>query len=208
MGKSALKSQKQKPFTDILEQLSMYHDRSSVFNDYLTITVCCLSMKQKEDTYLSIIKNYTKEEVMAFAEAFATMIMWMEIHPLEDPLGDYFQANISQGHNGQFFTPPSICDMMAKIINPGTDENVCDPCCGSGRFFLSAAKINRNRQFYGADISMTCCLMTLINLCLNDLTGEVRHMDSLSMETWHIWRIVRYPVIRVPYIQELSFSHV
>ena len=36
------------PYTEYLEHLSRNHDRSGVFNDFLTMIVCTLSMQQKE----------------------------------------------------------------------------------------------------------------------------------------------------------------
>lgn len=37
--------------------------------------------------------------------------------------------------NGQFFTPFSICELIAKCINPSKDALVADLTCGMGRFF-------------------------------------------------------------------------
>jgi len=66
---------------------------------------------------------------------------------------------------------------------------------------LSAAKVNRNNYFFGADIDSRCVRMTAINLCLNGLRGEVAHMNSLSMEHWggysidYIGSFTRIPII-------------
>lgn len=192
------------PYTEYLETLSRTHDRSGVFNDFLTVVVCTLSMQRKEEEYLATIRKYAREEVELFAKAFAALVEWMERHPLEDAFGDYFQQYISQGHNAQFFTPSSVTKMMAKMIGPSDEDGpVYDPCCGSGRFFLAAAQENRAISFVGGDITEACCKMTLVNACLNDIIGEVYHMDSLRMQIWRCWRIVRLPILRMPYIVEL-----
>lgn len=201
------KKQKEKQWTDYLESLAGSRDRSKVFDDFLTIIVCALSMQQKEEIYLQTIKRYTKEEVETFAKAFAGLVDWMEDHPLTDAFGDYFQQYISGGHNGQFFTPLHVADMMAQLVfTADLDGPMNDPCCGSGRFFLTAARVNRAITCIGGDISEMCCKMTLINLCLNDITGKIYHMDALSLETWRVWEICRYPVIRFPFIRELQVS--
>lgn len=206
---SKKKEEKEKQWTDHLEYLASSRDRSKVFDDFLTIIVCVLSMQQKEEIYLQTIKRYKKEEVETFAMAFARLVDWMETHPLEDAFGDYFQEYISRGHNGQFFTPPHVSDMMAQLILPSDLEGAMnDPCCGSGRFFLSVAKMNRAVTCIGGDISELCCKMTLVNLCLNDITGKIYHMDTLSMEIWRVWEITRYPLLRVPFIRELQVGKV
>lgn len=189
-------------FSYYLDRIAATRDKASVFHDFLTIIVCSLSWGMKEELYLSTVKRYSKEEVELFVQAFAALVISMQEHPLEDQLGDYFQTYISRGHNGQFFTPTCICDFMASILKPKDTETVCDPTCGSGRFFLATAKVSRNRTFFGADISEDCCLMTLINMCLNDLTGEVWHMNTISGETWKAWQVRRIPFVKLPYILE------
>src|ERR1041385_2804336 len=93
-----------------------------------------------------------------------------------DPIGELYMQAISNGHNGQYFTPEPLCDMMS-IMSVGekstTEQTVCDCACGSGRMLLAAAKINRSLRLYGADFDLTCCKMALLNLLLNSLTGEV-----------------------------------
>lgn len=103
----------------------------------------------------------------------------------EDPLGELYMLAISNGHSGQYFTPTPICNMMAAINigdNSYPGQTVYDPACGSGRMLLAAAKINRHMRFYGADLDLTCCKMSLVNMMLNSLTGEIAHMNTLSNE--------------------------
>lgn len=164
-------------------------------------------MQQKEEVYLATVKKYTREELSLLSEAFASTVQWMERHTLEDAFGNYFQKYISHGHNGQFFTPDPVANIMARIVNPkGDGMRTLDPCCGSGGLLLSAARVNREQEFFGGDISLVCCMMTLINMCLNDLTGEVYLMNTLTMEIWRAWRISRWPITRHPYIRELNIG--
>jgi type I restriction-modification system DNA methylase subunit len=90
---------------------------------------------------------------------------------------------ISNGHNGQYFTPTPICDMISAMTigdNSQPGQTVCDCACGSGRMLLAAAKINRHMRFYGADLDIACCKMALVNMMLHSLTGEIAHMNTLS----------------------------
>jgi hypothetical protein len=109
-----------------------------------------------------------------------------------DPLGELYQQAISSGHNGQYWTPEHMCDMMATITIGDTlldGQTVCDPACGSGRMLLAAAKINRRAMLYGADLDITCCKTALVNMLLNSLKGEVAHMNTLSNDFYRGFKI-------------------
>lgn len=57
-------------------------------------------------------------------------------------LGDAFQALIGprlRGERGQFFTPRSVVRAMVSIADPGPDDIVIDPACGTGGFLLEAS---------------------------------------------------------------------
>jgi type I restriction-modification system DNA methylase subunit len=74
------------------------------------------------------------------------------ISPGNDVLGEFFEQHISNGRNGQYFTPFHICQFMASISH--TDRE-CDsdtvskeplrilyPTCGSGRMLLASHRLN------------------------------------------------------------------
>lgn len=126
-----------------------------------------------------------------------------------DPLGELFMIAISNGHNGQFFTPEPICDMMATMqisdkLQPG--QTVYDCACGSGRMSLAAAKINRHALLYGADSDITCCKMTLVNMLLNSLQGEIAHMNSLSNDFYTGYKVstILVDARYIPYYTEFN----
>jgi type I restriction-modification system DNA methylase subunit len=109
-----------------------------------------------------------------------------------DPLGELFMQAISSGHNGQFFTPAPICEMISVMsVGETLEDNktICDPACGSGRMLLAAAKINRYALLYGADLDITCCKMALLNMLLNSLKGEIAHMNTLSNEFYRGYKV-------------------
>lgn len=201
-----------KTFGEYLEGISRIHGRAKVFDDFLQIIVCCLSMGRKEELYFKTIKPYDREELNLFSQAFAALIVQMDSAPLDDPFGDYYEEFLSDSRNGQFFTPMPICDLMTQLttaVKPGEerksgDVRVYDPTCGSGRLLLSAAKQDRKQFFVGADISYSCCLMTIINLCLNSLNGEVLHMNTLSFNCWHHWCVIVDSFTKIPTVYEVN----
>src|SRR5439155_11908640 len=114
-----------------------------------------------------------KRGIDHLARMFGDLVRIME-ETRSDVLGDLFQGAITYGENGQFYTPEPVCDLMAQMV--GHDEpdskTVLDPCCGSGRMLLSAAKINPRRELVGQDIDLRCVRMTAINLALRGLYGR------------------------------------
>jgi len=196
-----------KSFSQYILQIGYKYGLHSVFDDFLEMVVCSLSLGIKEDRYLEIVRNYEKPDAYLMAEAFGALVIEMDNNGdgLKDGFGDFYMEYLSYGRNGQFFTPEPICDMMARILNPaGFGERVADCCCGSGRMLLAAAKISRNSLYFGADIDRTCAMMCLVNLCLNGLLGEVCWMDTLMNRFYAGWRIELHTEKAVPYIREIT----
>jgi len=195
-----------KSFEHCLLRLAHSKDISRVFSDFLEMTVCALQLGTAEERYLEVIRRYEKQDAWQFSEAFAALVMEMtgDGSGLIDILGEFFMINISRGHNGQFFTPQPICDMMSGMVRSGgTGYRVADCACGSGRMLLAAAKFDRSLRFYGADVSRECAQMTAINLCLNGLFGEVAWMDTLSNKFYGGWQIDLHPK-GVPFLKSIT----
>jgi type I restriction enzyme M protein len=52
---------------------------------------------------------------------------------------EYLLKLLSQsGNNGQFRTPRHIIDLIVKLVNPKSEETICDPACGTAGFLISA----------------------------------------------------------------------
>lgn len=192
---------------EFIENLIDVSNRNSsfgrVFDDFCQMTVA--SFHQDEDSYQSIIKKYKKEDVNILAKSLGSLVLAMDDNGngKKDVLGEIFQIGVTRGERGQFFTPMHICNFMAQIaISDDTPKNytIADPCCGAGRFSLAAATLNPFLIHYNADLDYRCVNMTVINMVLNGIRGEVAWMNSLSMEFYHsfwIWPngIGIYPII-------------
>ncbi|MEE9356468.1 MAG: N-6 DNA methylase [Methylococcaceae bacterium] len=191
---------------------SLGHSLSTVFSDWLDLMLnALLSMNdnmrrgnqlgqfdgQYEDRYMAIIKRYNNDRPRGkrpadyFANAW--VLLYKETAEKEkDTLGTIYEERITFGENGQFFTPAHIADAMAKMIIKGSlkpNQTVCDPCCGSGRMLLSAAKECPEAIFYGTDIDNRCAKMAVINMFLFDLNADIYWGNTLTMEFWKRWVI-------------------
>ena len=194
-------------FETIMDGLSLRYGVQQVFSDFLNLLICAFSHGRMEKQYFETIRKYEKPYVNSFSEALAALVIEMtgpDGTGFVDVLGQYFEQHFSFGKNGQFFTPQPVCDMIALLQNPtGIGKRVADPACGSGRMLMAIAKINRFSLFYGADVDLNCARMSVINLCLNSIFGEIAWMNSLTNELYCAWEI--FPSIKgIPCIREIS----
>ncbi|WP_031566667.1 type I restriction-modification system subunit M [Rheinheimera texasensis] len=80
-------------------------------------------------------------------------------NPHEDVVGrvyEYFLANfaIAEGKGkGEFYTPKSIVNLIAELIEPYRGK-IYDPCCGSGGMFVQSLKFIENHKGNKKDISV------------------------------------------------------
>ena len=113
---------------------------------------------------------------------------------------------------GQFFTPDSLCRLMADITDADVEEKISkrgfvmvnDPACGSARTLLAhfMKKTHDNRAlsllyyYEAADIDLPTCKMAACNMMIHGMQGRVVCQDQLSLPTpTAIFYIneVRYP---------------
>jgi type I restriction enzyme M protein len=60
-----------------------------------------------------------------------------------DAVGEAFEVFIGpslKGPQGQFFTPRNVVKMVVDMIDPGPDDRIIDPACGSGGFLVEALR--------------------------------------------------------------------
>jgi type I restriction enzyme M protein len=205
-------------FAETIHKIGYRFSLGKVFDDFLTMTMCAVTpnlhtkKSYYEDEYLDTINNYKDSELRhEFPKALAYLIFEMEERLLDvgrgnDVLGDFFEQNISNGRNGQFFTPPNICEFMASIVgvdNPVEDQvqskpfRILDPSCGSGRMLLTAHRQSKYpNEYYGIDIDRTCVKMTALNFFFNGMFGsEVMCANALSPVDFVIsYRISMFPL--------------
>lgn len=190
-----------KHFESILTYLARSKGIREVFTDLIDFALFQLIAFDHGKLAKNPLPNYNQKDQSQLIELLK--IMGDNMDNYNDALGDIFMEYLSFGKNGQFFTPTPICDLMAKMTIPkeATDGNtISDPTCGSGRILLAAAKINRNFEFHGSDVDLTCVKMTAINMAYNSLTSEIHWMNALTLDHYGTFRTTFCPITKIPYI--------
>jgi len=188
-----------------LEQLSNIHSINSVFDDFLQMSVCAFSFGKMEERYLEIAKRYKAEELDLFGQALGEMVINYDKKSSTcggwfDYLGHYFetiQSHFSASARGQFFTPESICNLMAQIVDDDGQSKdlqfINDCSCGSGRNLIAHSRTNTNKRFnsfyVAQDIDSRCVNMCVLNFVMYGMSGVVIHMDTLRMLVYGGYRV-------------------
>lgn len=108
-------------------------------------------------------------------------------------MGEAFQALIGprlRGERGQFFTPHSLVRAMVDVIEPGLDEDVLDPACGTGGFLLDVVRYwaehegepTGNLRGVDKDTGLARLAATVLRLGYGG-RGEVLARNSLDPKT-------------------------
>jgi type I restriction enzyme M protein len=94
----------------------------------------------------------SKDQIKIKRASFEMIVEELEAFNLSDTSDDVkgiafeqFLGKTFRGELGQFFTPRTIVDYMVDILDPQEGETICDPCCGSGGFLITAFDYVRNK---------------------------------------------------------------
>jgi len=161
---------------------------SRAFSSFLEVAVS-LNSGDGDDRFRDLVVRYDKRERYIFMEVYASLLLEMtgDGSGLIDVLGDFWFRQIE---NGRKFSDQKYCIMLPGLLrHNGMNYRVADYSCGSGRRFMGAARFNRNLRFYGADPNVTMCRITLLNLCLNGLSGEVAWFDAEKERFFSAWKV-------------------
>jgi len=113
---------------------------------------------------------------------------------------EYLLNKIAQsGVNGQFRTPRHIIRMMVDLMEPESNDIICDPACGTSGFLISSGeylKENRkqeifydkkmkehymNHMFHGYDTDRTMLRIGAMNMMTHGIENpSIEYRDSLS----------------------------
>ena len=107
---------------------------------------------------------------------------------------------------GEFFTPISIVQMIANLIEPERGT-VLDPACGSGGMFVQSANlVERNHgdptkalTFYGMEKNATTIKLAQMNLAVHGLQGNIAEAISYYADPHELLGKADYVMANPPF---------
>ncbi|MFI7038208.1 N-6 DNA methylase [Microbispora rosea] len=103
-----------------------------------------------------------------------------------DVKGDAYEGLLQRGAEdrktgaGQYFTPRSVIDVMVECVQPGPDDTVFDPACGTGGFLIAAYDYIVKRHASQLDSAQRRKLMTG-GIWGVELVRETARLASMNM---------------------------
>jgi len=79
---------------------------------------------------------------------------------------------------GEFYTPPEVSTLLARLLDPQPGERICDPTCGSGSLLLKCAHQVReahhsdNYSLYGQESVSGTWALCMMNMFLHNESGH------------------------------------
>lgn len=194
-------------FIKKFNSLASSKSRWTVWEDFIVLFACSISNAVdcgkehydiREKRYLRTIKKYSKADAEIFPELAALVACALDDNPEQDYLGKLFMdLNLGNEHNGQFFTPYHVCQLMSDIGCDLSDDifsvkTINDCACGAGATLIAAyhtmrklyEKKNLNAQsyvmMYAQDIDEIVALMCYIQLSMLGIAAMVKVGNTLT----------------------------
>ena len=149
------------------------------------------AMEAVESDYPALKGVLPKNEYQTLEnDVLANVLRIFNDPALQDAKGDVFGriyeyfltqfADQSAHDGGEFFTPPSIVQMIVNAIEPDHGK-VLDPACGSGGMFVQSAHFiekmkkdpSKVATFYGQEKNATTIRLGKMNLAVHGLEGKI-----------------------------------
>lgn len=195
----------QKEFADSFNHFAYRFGYSEVFCDFVDYALLVFKW-HKPNIDFSFFEEKYGNHYKYFPQMFEYLGIASDTY--HDALGDLFMELVSHGKNGQFFTPEPLADFMSQCGGSKIEDElrILDPACGSSRLLLAAARRNRNVYLYGCDNDIICCKISLVNMLLNTLRGEIALMDTLQMKFHKSWVFdyINIDGVNFPYYYEID----
>jgi type I restriction enzyme M protein len=130
--------------------------------------------QQKNDILRHLLEDFAKPELNLRESRVGQL----------DVIGNAYEfliknfASTSGKKAGEFYTPPEVSSLMARLMNPQPGDEICDPTCGSGSLLMKCGRLIRQRTgarkyaLYGQEAIGSTWALAKMNMFLH---GEDNH---------------------------------
>lgn len=90
---------------------------------------------------------------------------------------------------GEFYTPPEVSTLLAKLVRPKPGDRICDPACGSGSLLIRVAKevreddgkSSRNFSLFGQESNGSTWALCRMNMFLHEQdAARIEWCDTIT----------------------------
>ena len=167
---------------------NLHADKNSAYTKYM------------DDAIFKIPTPLLLDKIVTILDDIYSQMAQIKEADIRGDVYEYLLSKISQsGLNGQFRTPRHIIRMMVELMNPGADDVICDPACGTSGFLVAAGDYLREnkkeeiffnkekkdhfmtKMFTGYDMDRTMLRIGAMNMMTHGVDRPyIEYRDSLS----------------------------
>jgi len=112
-----------------------------------------------------------------------------------DVIGDVYEYLIGKfaagagKKAGEFYTPPEVSTLLAKVVRPKPGDRICDPACGSGSLLIRVAKEvhnddgtpSKNFSLFGQESNGSTWALCRMNMFLHEQdAARIEWCDTIT----------------------------
>lgn len=167
---------------------NLHSDKDSAYSRYM------------DDAIFKLPTPLVLSKVVDSLDEIYTLMAEVKDVDIRGDVYEYLLSKIAQsGLNGQFRTPRHIIRMMVEMMEPTSDDVICDPACGTSGFLVTAGEylkekrkdeifFNRQKKehymrhmFHGYDMDRTMLRIGAMNMMTHGVESPfIEYRDSLS----------------------------
>lgn len=195
---------------NLMKSMALKHNLHNVFRDFCQLGAITVSnrvdlqqFEEREARYMQTIKRYNRGEANKFAEMLAILIDGLD-KDMTDLLGEtYMELEISNKHQGQFFTPKSVANLMAMlsiqdyeaVIDKQGHVTLNEPAVGGGVTIIALASALQSKGYnyqkvlkaVCQDIDIDSVHMCYLQLSILGIDAVVMRGDTLAYKFDSFW---------------------
>ena len=167
---------------------TLHSDKNSAYSKYM------------DDAIFKLPTPLVLSKVVDSLDSIYDMMNETQASDVRGDVYEYLLLKIAKSRrNGQFRTPRNIIRMMVELMDPSSDEMICDPACGTSGFLVASGEYLKekkkeeifydrqkkdhymNHMFHGYDTDRTMLRIGAMNMMTHGIDNPViEYRDSLS----------------------------